>query len=308
MNNPEENRCGINTLQRVTVLGLIGKALCLLALLLLPGGSGSGDLSWLLHRSKAYVDRCNWVLIIIFIALVRNKVWQQRFAGALTNRPGVRFSLLSAGFFLILLSILTLRSAWLLYQTTGIYQWFVLYRRLLPLLIWLILIALQTLFLIFFLSDKNHWRVPNQSARQQRIILITLPLIALAFFVFVLTTRLGLVKENAFFGKPTVPLLEWHLIAGLFVCILVSLVTHTKKRGEIYAALAATDHLACGGGYLAGNPESAWLFSPAGRAPNFEVYPFSDGSFYGHYAHAAWQRGWDIKEPTFRRAHCISLY
>ena len=104
--------------------------------------------------------------------------------------------------------------------------------------------------------------------------------------VGIAVTRIGLVKDNAFFGKPTVPLLEWHLILAFLLCLLW-MILEMKQIGKaapfVIKAMPFIVWAVAVGIWLA-IPNQHGFFSPPGRAPNFEVYPFSDGSFYGHYA------------------------
>lgn len=109
---------------------------------------------------------------------------------------------------------------------------------------------------------------------------------SIAFFIR--RTGLGLTKENAFWGEPTVPLLEIHfLIAFLILWFVQRFVGGSRPgfsgRADFRIGLAI---------YLLAVliwlsiPNREGFFSPPGRAPNFELYPFSDGAFYGHYARA----------------------
>lgn len=202
--------------------------------------------------------------------------------------PRARFAVLLILQLGILGAVMLLRTARLLFQTTGVFYWKVLYQRGLPPVIAGTVLCLGLTGWILAASRES----VRETLRKDRGKLLTtgiLLLIGTAAAVLISRTRLGLEKENAFYGKPTVPLLEWHILLAFAVCLGWFIVSRFTKSGIPSAALRLLPLLIwlCAVTVWTAIPNQNGFFSPAGRAPNFETYPFSDGSFYGHYARAA---------------------
>ncbi len=198
------------------------------------------------------------------------------------------FSLLIFLHLAVLGAVMLLRTAYLLFHSTGIYYWKVLYQRGLPLVIAGSVLCLAVIFRIFLSSRKTPGNCPLQD-RKKWITVLILMLIGAAAGIVISKTRLGLEKENAFYGKPTVPLLEWHILLAFLVCLTWFCIFRFSSRsvpGSITRLLPVLIWL-CAVIVWTAIPNQNGFFSPVGRAPNFETYPFSDGSFYGHYARAA---------------------
>ena len=188
----------------------------------------------------------------------------------------------------ILCGILLLRGAFLLFHTTGVFFWKVFYTRGLPLVIIGCLLCAAGIGTILSVH-KEHLRRYFVSSHKKNKTLLVLALIGAAAGVLIAVTRLGLEKENAFYGKPTVPLLEWHILLAFTVCLFWFCAEHMIPGGipgKFKRILPLLIWL-CAVIVWTGIPNQNGFFSPPGRAPNFETYPFSDGSFYGHYARSA---------------------
>ena len=101
---------------------------------------------------------------------------------------------------------------------------------------------------------------------------------------FVAQTRIGITPDYNM-GAPAIPLWEWQIF--LIALVLTSLAFLPEKR------LRRWDHLIAPAVYLV--TVVAWLSQPINpaytatppRAPNFEIYPFSDPQIYSQYAQAA---------------------
>ena len=142
------------------------------------------------------------------------------------GRSGRIFSGTRARFFLLLLlqlgilsAVMLLRTAFLLFHTTGIFYWKVFYQRGLPLVIGGSILCLLLCGLILFRSRTSL----GKSLREDRgkwLITGILLMVGIAAGIFISKTRLGLEKENAFWGKPTVPLLEWHILLAFALCLV----------------------------------------------------------------------------------------
>ncbi len=188
----------------------------------------------------------------------------------------------------ILSAVMLLQTAYLLFHTTGIFYWKVFYQRGLPLVIGGAVLCLLICGLILFRS-RNSLRKSFREDRGKWIITCLLLMVGLAAGIFIAWTRMGLEKENAFYGKPTVPLLEWHILLAFAVCLVWFCISHFSVREIPVTVLRLLPLLIwlCTVIVWTAIPNQNGFFSPAGRAPNYETYPFSDGSFYGHYARAA---------------------
>ncbi|MBQ6519543.1 MAG: hypothetical protein IJI14_12545 [Anaerolineaceae bacterium] len=181
-----------------------------------------------------------------------------------------------------------LRTAFLLFHTTGIFYWKVFYQRGLPLVIGGVVLCLGILAVILIRSRASIQKTLRED-RKKWFLTGGLLLAGLAAGFLIWKTRLGLEKENAFWGKPTVPLLEWHLALAFLVCLVWFCLEHFTPGGipdRLKGWLPLVIWL-CAVLTWTAIPNQNGFFSPPGRAPNFETYPFSDGSFYGHYARAA---------------------
>ena len=264
-------------------LSLTEGMICLGYYLFSPGGSGEGRL-FSFSKVRIFLVLLTMAGIFKFFFPLINR----RFFGWIQSKlrkASTRFFLLILSQLLILGVISGLRTLWLLYHSTGIYTWQAAYQRLFPLLIWVALICLQ--ILLFLLLDsapqfKSAFR--SESGLWRRFFMLIL--IGLAAGIAVYRTRIGLVKDNNFFGKPTVPLLEWHLLAGFLFSLIWIVLDQWRAKTIPQAVIRLLPILIwlLAVGIWLSIPNQEGFFSPPGRAPNYEVYPFSDGSFYGHYA------------------------
>jgi len=199
-----------------------------------------------------------------------------------------RFSLLIILTGAVLFAVMLLRSAYLLFHTTGVFYWKVFYQRGLPLVIGGSLLCLAGVGVILFRCRENLIKT-LKTERKKWLITGILLIIGLITGILVSKTRIGLEKENAFWGEPMVPLLEWHLLLSFAVCLVWFCADQFTEKGipDRLKALLPLLIWLCAVTVWTAIPNQHGFFSPPGRAPNYETYPFSDGSFYGHYARAA---------------------
>ncbi len=185
-------------------------------------------------------------------------------------------------------AVILLRTADLLFRSTGIYYWKVFYQRGLPLVIGgSVLCVLLTVWILY--GKRDPFRECVRTDRGKLRFTGFLLLIGLLLGIVIWKTRLGLEKENAFYGKPTVPLLEWHLLPAFLICFLWFCASHFTENEAPKLLVRLLPLMIWSTAVIVWIVTPNWngFFAPAGRAPNFETYPFSDGSFYGHYARAA---------------------
>ena len=204
------------------------------------------------------------------------------------SAPYGRFSVLIILHLAVLGAVMLLRTASLLFSTTGIFYWKIFYQRGLPLVIGgSVLCLLAAVWLLY--GTRDHLRDCLRTDRRKCRLTAVLLSVGILAGVLIFRTRIGLEKENAFYGKPTVPLLEWHLLLAFLVCSLWFCAAHFSAGGIPDKVLRLLPLLIWLTAMIVWTavPFRNGFFAPAGRAPNYETYPFSDGSFYGHYARAA---------------------
>ena len=198
-------------------LAIVEGLICLIVLMLQPGGSGAGSR---LDFSPLRLVLIGGVLLLVgtFSWVLFNSERLEKLA-RLTENPPFSTTFLIAANLMLAVFVCGMRSIWLIYKTSGTFAWRVAFERGLPLAVWLALIAVQGWALIFW---QNRRLLPRAYARIAKPFLILIG-VGAVFFSLVAATRIGLVKDNAFFGKPTVPLLEWHLAAAFLLCLILQL-------------------------------------------------------------------------------------
>ncbi|MBE0699584.1 MAG: glycosyltransferase family 39 protein, partial [Anaerolineaceae bacterium] len=239
-------------------LGLSARRLVLVGLLFLLG-SGCAGLGW----------------------LSRKTAWRMRWLDP-SLRRGLFNTLLVAlplGAAASLLAPLVLMS---LYRTGGDFRYFAYYERLLPLIAWVGLFCLQGTLWVAWVGDFQ-WGALRCIRRSLVSGLVVFGLFALAW-VFVGVTKIGITADVVGWGDPAVPLLEWQIWLSWLVGIvfLVFLLERQWPARRDWIMAGAIWLLAAG--LWLSQPVQTAFFATAGRAPNYEIYPFSDGAYYGQYA------------------------
>jgi len=160
--------------------------------------------------------------------------------------------------------------------------------RLGPLLFWFTLSALETAIQLGFEY------APDQTDQKARVSVqeilnnsLYAVLILAAITIVIVGTRLGITHRNdGSWGSPTTPFMEWQIL----LAVMIALVTMALESRWHW--LQRDRHL-FGLIYLAGcliwlsQPVNPGFFATPPRAPNFEIYPFSDAMIYAQYAQSA---------------------
>lgn len=200
----------------------------------------------------------------------------------------ILMSLAIAGICLTALSILND-----LYIGTHVYSYHAYAQRLAPLFIYISAFLIQTALLLV-IQNWNKWHPLFQKERSFLLnwVLVYGGLLVLVLLITI--TKFGLTTDDKGWGAPTVPLMEWQIWLGILLCLGARLLAES----QLFSRLAA---------WRRDNPISSsffvslliWLFAlmiwanqpvPPGffatppRAPNYEIYPFSDAAFYDHHA------------------------
>jgi hypothetical protein len=156
--------------------------------------------------------------------------------------------------------------------------------RLTPLAVLLTLAAVEFIFyivhqrreqgvLLFRKLDPPLWRI---------VILVLVSLLGIV--VFVIQTGFGVTPDRNM-GAPAIPLLEWQILLVVLVLVIFAFLPWRHlERWDRWFALAVyffTVTL-----WLSQPINTAYTATPP-RAPNFEIYPFSDPQIYSQYSQAA---------------------
>lgn len=159
--------------------------------------------------------------------------------------------------------------------------------RLAPLAFWLTLCALE---LAITLAPRLTTRAQIAGGLQSLLKPTLYMLLVLAVLAALISlTRLGLTRYNdGSWGAPATPVLEWQialaLAASLVFVALVGRMPWLSARKERFIALFVYG-LTCL--LWLSQPVNPGYFATAPRAPNFEIYPFSDALIYAQYAQSA---------------------
>jgi hypothetical protein len=153
-------------------------------------------------------------------------------------------------------------------------------QRLTPLVFWLSLAALE--FIVYHLWGK--FRATFNILRVLRLSLYAFLCLA-AIAAFMVVTHLGLTPYNdGSWGAPATPLLEWQIALALIIGLAAILLAPKIKLSDSKVAFLVY-LLTC---FLwLTQPLKPGFFATPPRAPNFEIYPFSDALIYAQYAQSA---------------------
>lgn len=214
--------------------------------------------------------------------------WHSRRDGAVAWWAGLasRLPIKNALFVLLplvalacVLAPLTLLS---LYHTGGTFLYFAYFQRLLPLFAWLLLASLE-IFGGLAWSGSFHWNNLGEQRRVFRAGLLGWTVFGL-LWLFVALTGVGITRDLIGWGQPTVSLMEWQIwlawAAGIALLLWMAYRGWNARRDWL---LACAIGLLAAGVWLS-QPIQPAFFATAGRPPNFEIYPFSDGAYYDHFA------------------------
>ena len=157
--------------------------------------------------------------------------------------------------------------------------------RLTPLATWLAISAFE---LIFFLAvKKDIFKTLYADNKSWFRFSFTAFLALVVTTIFISTTKLGITRYNdGSWGEPTTPLLEWQIMLALIASLtFIGLENKWKwlKNDRVSALFIYI--FTCG--LWISQPIVPGFFATPPRAPNFEIYPFSDALIYAQYAQSA---------------------
>ena len=197
---------------------------------------------------------------------------------------------------LISLSVLSFMIPFLLqdlFAGTNIYAYQAYSQRLMPLTTYAAALLLQSAVWIVVTNLDELKKTLIADKRFLQLWGITFAAL-LILVLLIITTRFGLVPDNIGWGKPTVPLMEWQIWLGILLLVAFRL---SEKTTLYKRALAwVHDHTRLSNWLVtliiwiaafaiwASIPVPPGFFATPPRAPNFEIYPFSDAAFYDFHA------------------------
>lgn len=173
--------------------------------------------------------------------------------------------------------ILTLRSF-----TDGP-QYIAYAERLSPLAFWFILSAFELILYIVYLRRETGIRLLKRLISTSRTFLFVFSII------FVITlgvafTKIGITPDYNM-GAPAIPLFEWQV--ALIVLMLIGYAFFLRQKFVILDRWVIPFVYFLTVAIWLSQPINAAYTATPPRAPNFEIYPFSDPQIYAQYAQAA---------------------
>jgi hypothetical protein len=213
--------------------------------------------------------------------LSRNPAWRARWLDPTLRRRMFNILLITlpVGAAASLLTPLVLNS---IYHTGGDFRYFAYLQRLLPLFVWAGLFCIQGALWVAWVGAFQWWAL--RLIRRSFLAGLLVWGIGALVWIFIAASKIGITPDVVGWGAPTVPLLEWQLwFSGLVgIASLACLLDRQwpGRRDWIAAGLI----WALAAGLWLSQPIHTAYFATAGRAPNFEIYPFSDGAYYGQFA------------------------
>lgn len=160
---------------------------------------------------------------------------------------------------------------------------FAVFERLLPILSLVCVISLEFLFWLIYLRNRLNWN----NIREYR----SLGIMSLAVFLFLIIiaavlaiTRFGITPDEFFWGSPGVPLLSWQVISSGLIALAAFIAARLIKKPMDWKGDLVLFLVFWLGSYILwmSQPVPRSYFTPSPRAPNFEVYPYSDAGFYDY--------------------------
>jgi hypothetical protein len=202
---------------------------------------------------------------------------------------------LTAGFFgLLSILIATIPALFQdLYASTNTYAYLAYSQRILPLTAYAAILLFQILIWILLNNQENLKSTLSQDSSFLKIwglsyagVVVLVALIAV--------TRFGLNRDRFGWGQPTVPLMEWQIWLGIILLVIFRLGDQTlffqkvsswiKRHTLLSGWLASLAIWLLAFGLWSSLPVPPGFFATPPRAPNFEIYPFSDAAFYDFHA------------------------
>ncbi|GAP21107.1 hypothetical protein ADM99_05585 [Leptolinea tardivitalis] len=180
-----------------------------------------------------------------------------------------------------------------IHQSTGNYSYLAYSQRLLPLFAYLAALFFQ---MSVFLLNIHKNRISQIFEEEKSFLKLWGVVFAglVLFVILLVITGLGLIPDLKGWGAPTVPLLEWQIWMGILFCLLFRLMSPLpliqriinwwNNRPVLSAWLISIFIWCLAMGIWSSQPVPPGFFATPPRAPNYEIYPFSDAAYYDFHA------------------------
>src|SRR6266487_902300 len=225
--------------------------------------------------------------IAFLLTAISAFLWLQR--PMLTEQPiwlklkqkAITYDLIYFVSFLVIISVLSIFGDFRLLPSTAAYLSTA--ERLRPLLLWFGLSSLELAIVIIW----NRYEQAKESLSIFKAIFksaILLMALLCLLGLWIVTTKIGITPVDNW-GGPSVPFLEWQILLTLLItCVFVFLLSNNSKINLKWIPLGV--YIFTVVLWLSQPINPAYTATPP-RAPNFEIYPFSDPQFYAQYAQSA---------------------
>ncbi len=197
------------------------------------------------------------------------------------KQKAITYDLIYFASFLVIISVLSIFGDFRLLPSTAAYLSTA--ERLRPLLLWFGLSSLELAIVIIW----NRYEQAKESLSIFKAIFksaILLMALLCLLGMWIVTTKIGITPVDNW-GGPSVPFLEWQILLTLLItCVFVFLLSNNSKINLKWIPLGV--YIFTVVLWLSQPINPAYTATPP-RAPNFEIYPFSDPQFYAQYAQSA---------------------
>jgi len=168
---------------------------------------------------------------------------------------------------------------------TSSYTYTAYAERLAPLAAWFALSALE--LALFIAVDNQRGQSVQPWTRQFFRYTLYAILVLAALIIFVAVSGVGITRYNdGSWGVPTTPFLEWQIILALASGLaFITAQTRWRWLRKDHFTFALIYVLTCL--TWLSQPVNPGYFATPPRAPNFEIFPFSDALIYAQYAQSA---------------------
>jgi hypothetical protein len=160
---------------------------------------------------------------------------------------------------------------------------YAVFERLLPVLTLVSLLSLEGLAWLAFVRSGLDWRIFKEYQPPVRIGLWIVAACT-AIGLTLALTGFGITPDEFFCGSPGVPLLAWQIAGSGLIAILGFIFFRLMKSPPGWKTDLVLFFMLWVGAYALwmSQPVPRSYFTPSPRAPNFEVYPYSDAGFYDY--------------------------
>lgn len=197
------------------------------------------------------------------------------------RQKAIAYDLIYFASFLVIISVLAVLGGFKLLPSTAVYLSTA--GRLRPLLFWFVLSSLELAIVIIW----NRYEQSKESLSIFKGIFksaIFLMALLCLLGVWIVPTKIGITPVDNW-GGPPVPFLEWQILLTLLITGTFAFVLSNNSKINLkwipLGVYIFTVVL-----WLSQPINPAYTATPP-RAPNFEIYPFSDPQFYAQYAQSA---------------------